>query len=111
MNAIDEITLDKTKKLIQQLNWKNDLVTALQTYPCFNELTNLSQKDRESRMCVGCSSDLLMYRIVVYGLPYDNITLAGVTSTSTATKKVSINVKSFEFWYYQRFLSSYVALV
>nr|XP_018904340.1 PREDICTED: mucin-5AC-like [Bemisia tabaci] len=87
VNAIDEITLDKTKKLIQQLNWKNDLVTALQTYPCFNELTNLSQKDRESRMCVGCSSDLLMYRIVVYGLPYDNITLAGVTSTSTATKK------------------------
>lgn len=94
VKTIDDVTANKRRKLMSLVHWPPSLVTAVSTWPCFNVIGELNVHDAIHRQCAACLQTGVGVRVLLYGQPYNPITLEGCQPTAhVGNEKVSEWVK------------------
>uniref|UniRef100_A0A1B6EGU2 DUF4211 domain-containing protein n=1 Tax=Clastoptera arizonana TaxID=38151 RepID=A0A1B6EGU2_9HEMI len=80
VRTIDELTENHRLRLLNANKWRNiNLIKSIDTWPCFNILSDLPESETKNKECAACdlNKDACMKRIIMYGQPYNNTTLEG----------------------------------
>lgn len=76
VKKVDDITNDRKQRLLKVTKWKSSLVTSVDTWPCFNVISDLPEDERE-KSCTACEKAQVSVRVQMYGQPYNSTTLEG----------------------------------
>ncbi|KYM91850.1 Glutamine and serine-rich protein 1 [Atta colombica] len=77
VKTVDEITEERKRRLLFTTKWKASFVTAISTWPCINVLKDLPPSEYKGKFCAGCQQAKIYTRVLLYGQPYNGITLEG----------------------------------
>ncbi|KAK6630219.1 hypothetical protein RUM43_015012 [Polyplax serrata] len=77
VRAIDEVTEDHCRRLLNVTKWKSNLVISVRTWPCLNVIHDLPKEHTNNTLCSACEKPKVSMRIQMYGQPYNSTTLEG----------------------------------
>lgn len=78
VKIIDDLTANKKARLMSTTRWPTRMTYSIETWPCYNLISNLGHTDLSCIPCIGCSQRGIAARIILYGQPYNPSTVTVV---------------------------------
>lgn len=75
MKSIDEITYDRKRRLLTITPWPKTMTLSVETWPCYNIISDLGQVGTNHLFCVACHQPGISMRLMLYGNPYNPSTI------------------------------------
>lgn len=75
VKTIDEITGDRKRRLLGITPWPKPMINSVETWPCYNILSDLGGINPNLLFCVACHQPGIAKRMILYGDPYNPTTV------------------------------------
>lgn len=76
VKTIDDMTAGRKTRLINTTQWSARFSYSIETWPCYNLITDLGQINYSNINCSGCGQRGISARLILYGQPYNPNTVA-----------------------------------
>lgn len=71
VKTIDDLTATRKSKLLSVTTWTSRMVYSIETWPCYNIISDLGMANLSQICCTGCNMRGIMARVILYGQPYN----------------------------------------
>ncbi|KAJ6646601.1 Glutamine and serine-rich protein 1, partial [Pseudolycoriella hygida] len=75
VKTIDDITNDRKRRLLNITPWPKTMTLSVETWPCYNIVSDLGQVGTNHLFCVACHQPGISMRLILYGNPYNPSTI------------------------------------
>lgn len=78
MKTIEELTKERKNRLLSTITWSQRVIYSIETWPCYNIITDLGTANMTQIICGGCNQRGIASRFILYGQPYNANTIETV---------------------------------
>lgn len=71
VKTIDDLTTGRKQRLRNSMPWPAKLLYSIETWPCYNIITDLGVTNNGQIICAACNKHNIVSRVILYGQPYN----------------------------------------